>query len=123
MIFNANTRIGRSVGSVRRQGWRGVDALDVSPMTHTERAIALERLSEAQDESVRIQLELDAVSAALIVAEEAGDGPAMASWYAREADLLHRRAEVADHVSAIASVLWTPNEPLTSSGRVHLVIH
>jgi hypothetical protein len=75
-----------------------------------ERAIALERLSEAQDEAMRIQFDLDEVNAALRKAEQAGDGPAMARWYAREAELLHHRAEIADHVSAIAAVIWIPNE-------------
>lgn len=79
-------------------------------MQDAERDVALKRLCEARDEAMRIQLELDTVNAALIAAEQAGNGPAMARWYAREAELLHRRAEIADHVSAIAAVLWLPGE-------------
>ena len=38
-----------------------------------------------------------------------------ARWYAREAELLHRRAEIANHVSAIAAVLWLPGELPTAA--------
>lgn len=91
-------------------------------MNDTARAIALERLSEAQAEAMRIQLALDWIGAAITRAEEAHDGPAMARWYAREAELLHRRTEVADHVAAIAAVLWIPNEPpLSEASSLHIV--
>ena len=94
-----------------------------STVSEAERAIVIERLSEAQDEAMRVQLALEQISRALARAEEAGDGPAMARWYAQEAALLHRRAEIADHVSAIAAVLWTPQEPLVTEQPPIRIVH
>lgn len=92
-------------------------------MRDSERDIALKRLCEARDEAVRVQLELDQIYAALAAAEHAGDGPAMAHWYAREAELLHRRAEIADHVSAIAAVLWIPGDLPGSPDAPERILH
>ena len=92
-------------------------------MNDAERAVFMERLSEAQDEAVRIELALEAVKWAVAEAEQAGDGPTMARWYAREAELLHRRAEIADHVSAIAALLWTPREPPTADAPPPCIVH
>ena len=83
----------------------------------------MERLSEAQDEAMRIELALNAVKFALTQAEQAGDGPAMVRLYAREAELLHRRAEVADHVSVIAALLWPPNQPPPADSRRPCIVH
>jgi hypothetical protein len=88
-----------------------------------ERAIAMEKLSEARDEAMRIQLDLHEVDTALMHAEEAGDGPAMARWHAREAELLHRQAEVADHVAAIAAALWGLNEPPVPQATPLSIVH
>ena len=92
-------------------------------MNEAERAVAMERLSEAQDEAMRVQLALERVSRALAQAEEAGDGPAMVCWYAQEAALLHRRAEIADHVSAIAAVLWASHESLVTEKSPIRIVH
>ena len=123
MISKSITRMDGSVGKLRGRDWRPVDALATPAVTDAVQAVVLERLSEAQDEALRIQLELDAVNASLVMAEEACDGPAMARWYAHEAELLHRRAEIADHVSAIAAALWTPGEPLATPSRSLRVLH
>jgi hypothetical protein len=88
-----------------------------------ERAVFMERLSEAQDEAMRIELALEAVKLAVAEAEQAGDGPTIARWYAREAQLLHRRAEIADHVSAIAALLWTPREPPPTRSSPPCIVH
>ena len=122
MILRSITRKDGLVGNTRGRDSGEIRGLEVLADTDAERAVALERLSEAQDEALRLQHELEAVNAALATAEQAGDGRAMARWYAHEAELLHRRAEVADHVSAIAAALWTPNELQATPGAPRLVL-
>jgi hypothetical protein len=123
VVSKSITRKDGLVGNMRGRGWLEVRHFEVMADTDAERAVALERLSEAQDEALSLQLQLDALNAVLVVAEQAGDGRAMARCYAHEAELLHRRAEVADHISAIAAVLWTPNELQGNPGAMLLVLH
>ena len=122
MIFRSDTRKNDLVENTRGRDVREIRGLDVLAGADAERAVALERLSEAQDEALSLQLQLDAVTSSLVVAEQAGDGPSMARCYAHEAELLHRRAEVADHISAIAAAIWTPNELQATPGAPRLVL-
>jgi hypothetical protein len=69
-----------------------------------ERTIALARLREADAACLRVQIELTELDA--IIASAAGDPPALASWYARRAELLQLASEHAAHAAALYAALY-----------------
>ena len=79
-------------------------------MNESERAVAMGKLHEAQNEAMRVQMELDDVDTAIREADAVGNHPTMARLYQRETDLLLRRLEASERVAAIAAALWLPND-------------